>query len=435
MKTYTIKLGARIPAYGEVEIEAASADEALTAFLDKRIQDHYVEWEPDWGFSNDYVMVDEIVSEEEQEVHQDLYIQGDTDPEEALKRLAEVIAHEAADVGLENVLVLTPPSGRPSFTLKFERYAQEVAWVEVEADNLDQAMVEAKQIDARDLDWEIEDTDPTYPRLYGIKDEEQEWVATVDLKPLLGIPTWFSEDLRDEWTVDGSGSGRACRRLQGIETTSGGVMYIQWAGREDASEEKRARIDAEVQEQLLDFDSLDEKELLAFAMRLGPEMGNQLLEQQGVTLYRSSELEENYNNMLDEGYGIAQIAGQEYSTSDALKSVDPTAYRLGLNEYVGEFQEVRHLLGISSDDWQGENLMVRTEDWEYEVGQMDADDMREQIMDDNPELQAEIEAHNLSRAGKAAASWSTSAQHPENLLPKAVQAQVETHKQAQSRRL
>ena len=65
-------------------------------------------------------------------------------------------------------------------------------------------------------------------------------------------------------------------------------MYIQWAGREDASEEKRARIDAEVQEQLLDFDSLDEKELLAFAMRLGPEMGNQLLEQQGVTFYRSS---------------------------------------------------------------------------------------------------------------------------------------------------
>ena len=82
------------------------------------------------------------------------------------------------------------------YSLKFERYAQEAAFVEVEAKNLDEAIMRSKLIDTDELDWEIEDTDPTTPRLYGVQDEEETWVAVVDLSEVLGVPCWTDEDLR-----------------------------------------------------------------------------------------------------------------------------------------------------------------------------------------------------------------------------------------------
>ncbi len=40
-----------------------------------------------------------------------------------------------------------------------------------------------------------------------------------------------------------------------------------------------------------------------------------------------------YVNMLDEVYGDVEIAGISYSTSIALKDVDPTAFRCGMIDY------------------------------------------------------------------------------------------------------
>lgn len=47
------------------------------------------------------------------------------------------------------------------------------------------------------------------------------------------------------------------------------------------------------------------------------------------------DIELAYNDFLDGCYGEAvNIAGNFYCTSDALKEVDPTAYRCGLADYV-----------------------------------------------------------------------------------------------------
>lgn len=42
---------------------------------------------------------------------------------------------------------------------------------------------------------------------------------------------------------------------------------------------------------------------------------------------------ETYDDMLDETYGEVEIAGMTYYTSNALKEIDPIAYRCGLSDY------------------------------------------------------------------------------------------------------
>lgn len=59
------------------------------------------------------------------------------------------------------------------------------------------------------------------------------------------------------------------------------------------------------------------------------------------------DIESLYDDMLDDTYGVVSIAGLEYSTtSDALKRLDPIAYRCGLSDYIdslltdGEIEEI-----------------------------------------------------------------------------------------------
>lgn len=49
---------------------------------------------------------------------------------------------------------------------------------------------------------------------------------------------------------------------------------------------------------------------------------------------RESELQAQYDEMLDEIYPEVQIAGLNYSTSHALREVDPTAYRCGFADWL-----------------------------------------------------------------------------------------------------
>ena len=88
-----------------------------------------------------------------------------------------------------------------TFKLKYERYVQEAAWVEVKADSLAEAMAMAWELDSDELDWE-EECLVEGERLYGVVEgpiEEDNWVAKVNLEHVLGAITWFNEDLRQQW--------------------------------------------------------------------------------------------------------------------------------------------------------------------------------------------------------------------------------------------
>lgn len=51
------------------------------------------------------------------------------------------------------------------------------------------------------------------------------------------------------------------------------------------------------------------------------------------------EIEQSYQDMLDDCYGDVLIGGLTYSTSVALQRVDPIAYRIGLSEYADALAE------------------------------------------------------------------------------------------------
>jgi len=53
----------------------------------------------------------------------------------------------------------------------------------------------------------------------------------------------------------------------------------------------------------------------------------------------SWELEEMYNDMLNDVYGTVNIAGYEYDTAQALKAIDPIAYSVGMNDYESQLEE------------------------------------------------------------------------------------------------
>lgn len=48
---------------------------------------------------------------------------------------------------------------------------------------------------------------------------------------------------------------------------------------------------------------------------------------------REKYTEDDYDEMLDDCYGDVQITGLSYSTSYALKNLDPIAYRCGFADY------------------------------------------------------------------------------------------------------
>lgn len=63
MGIFTIKLGARIPAYGEVEIEAESPQGALAEFLADPFA-HEFEWDEDYALRARDITVDAVAWEE-----------------------------------------------------------------------------------------------------------------------------------------------------------------------------------------------------------------------------------------------------------------------------------------------------------------------------------------------------------------------------------
>jgi hypothetical protein len=49
--------------------------------------------------------------------------------------------------------------------------------------------------------------------------------------------------------------------------------------------------------------------------------------------------EDQFNEWLDEIYGTINIGGLEYSTSQALKAVDPIAYRVMMSDLESQEEE------------------------------------------------------------------------------------------------
>ena len=59
-----------------------------------------------------------------------------------------------------------------------------------------------------------------------------------------------------------------------------------------------------------------------------------------IILTDDYELHEKYDEMLDEVYGDAKVAGMNMQTSRVLKEMDPIAYRTGFNDWTDSLDEL-----------------------------------------------------------------------------------------------
>jgi len=58
------------------------------------------------------------------------------------------------------------------------------------------------------------------------------------------------------------------------------------------------------------------------------------------TVMSEHELVEAYEDMLDEVYGLVEVAGMSYDTSVLLKNADPIAYHVGMSDYGADGEHV-----------------------------------------------------------------------------------------------
>lgn len=94
-------------------------------------------------------------------------------------------------------------SAKKTYQLRFEYYVPSVAWVEVEAESLAQAIVQAASIDAEDdLGFQCDFNCSTSSRLVCVVDEHDQTVAEFSDEYWKGSAAWMEADLRDQWTAD-----------------------------------------------------------------------------------------------------------------------------------------------------------------------------------------------------------------------------------------
>lgn len=107
------------------------------------------------------------------------------------------------------------------------------------------------------------------------------------------------------------------------------------------------------------------------------------------------DTEELYADMLDDCYGECEIAGMTFSTSRALKELDPTAFRCGMVDYIDSLS----LIEIEGDYYEQdaveqerdgliEELESELSDLEDEIADFDSEDDKEEIA----ECQTKIDA-------------------------------------------
>ena len=84
---------------------------------------------------------------------------------------------------------------------------------------------------------------------------------------------------------------------------------------------------------------------------------DELLDERDCAEYivdNSTEVEDAFDQMLDEIYGTVSIAGYEYDSSYALHEIDETAYRCAFNEYTSDltYEIIEDLLHMEPGDEQ-----------------------------------------------------------------------------------
>lgn len=220
-------------------------------------------------------------------------------------------------------------------------------------------------------------------------------------------------------------------------------MDIEWVGRENAHSDDRERIDQELNDSLCKFDQLSGDELMAFAFKIDPDLGMEIMQAHGSGLPATyKELEHDFRDAHDNSimYEVDDD-GQPLPTAEELFEASPPEYDHALNEFINaEWIEVSDLIsGVEDvDAYFNQN---EVQDFEAEflgegVDETSLSVLRSEIMERRPDLQAFKDALQLdAETIRASNSWSPSKADADALAPPAASGRRQEASLQQSRRL
>lgn len=87
--------------------------------------------------------------------------------------------------------------------------------------------------------------------------------------------------------------------------------------------------------------------------------------QSEATQYSERELHEQYDNMMDECCEEVKIGSLRYAPSNALKAVDPTAYRCGFVDWLDSERE--RIVEIAGDYYDRDSVEKALDELEAEI--------------------------------------------------------------------
>lgn len=94
------------------------------------------------------------------------------------------------------------------------------------------------------------------------------------------------------------------------------------------------------------------------------------------------ELEELYNEYLDDLFGEVDIAGFKWNTSYAFKEIDPTGYRCGMSDWLDGEDRIQEVQG---EQYKQEDIDELLEDDEEIEEEEDEDKDKPEVPDIDPD--------------------------------------------------
>lgn len=113
-------------------------------------------------------------------------------------------------------------------------------------------------------------------------------------------------------------------------------------------------------------------------------MSAKLLKQIEVNL-TPLDTQELYIDMLDDCYGDVEIAGMTFSTSRALKELDPTAFRCGESDYIDSLS----LVEIQGEYYE-QDAVEQERDALVEELESELSDLEEELLENERDIKNEV---------------------------------------------
>lgn len=196
--------------------------------------------------------------------------------------------------------------------------------------------------------------------------------------------------------------------------------------------------DPGLEEDLENINEMNGRELMEFIMKVDADTGIAIMVEEGaMEPINAGQLEDYYDDVLREEYGLYELEGCSFTPAEVLKKMAPDAYEKGFNDYTESYVEL-------SQEFPGSQLDGMYMEIEPFFGGKKMDgandkatvELRQEILTRRPDLVSEREVMALKASTQqAAGAWCPSPQQADDFADRmTAQAQGATQEAPQQQR-